>query len=149
MHAGLAQSPNSADDCQLSARYGGSGDKYFCTRISAPCDQTGSCNSYDGADNLCKHGNPSAFCHSAEFALNPNENKGATARTTPAQNDAVSFPVSWGYHPKALIKRASTFIPFSGLNTHQADRREHRWPAMSTTIISASIAARLLRCRAG
>jgi hypothetical protein len=57
MHARLARSPNSSYDRWLAARYGGSRDKYFCTRVSAPYDQTGSCNSYDGADKLCEHGN--------------------------------------------------------------------------------------------
>jgi hypothetical protein len=57
MHARLARSPNSSYDRQLAARYGGSRDKYFRTRVSTPCDQTGSCNSYDGADKLCEHGN--------------------------------------------------------------------------------------------
>jgi hypothetical protein len=57
MHARLARSPNSSYDRQLAARYGGSRNKYFRTRVSAPCDQTGSCNSDDGADKLCEHGN--------------------------------------------------------------------------------------------
>jgi hypothetical protein len=36
----LARSPNPSDNCQFATRYGGSRDKYFCTRTSTPRDHT-------------------------------------------------------------------------------------------------------------
>ena len=42
LHAGLARSPDSSDNCQLAARYGGSRDEYFCAGFCAPWGHTDS-----------------------------------------------------------------------------------------------------------
>jgi hypothetical protein len=56
-HVGVARSSNPSYDYELSLRYRGRRDQYFCMCISSTCDHRGSGNSSNGADKPSPHAN--------------------------------------------------------------------------------------------
>jgi hypothetical protein len=56
-HVGLARPSNPSYDYELSLRYGGRRNQYFCMCISGTCDHRGRGNSSNGADKPSSHAN--------------------------------------------------------------------------------------------